>query len=84
MPALVSRRAPASSRRNWGPIISLALKATKAAFWSGRKANHQGAGAQPSGCSSVKAEPGVGICPCRSDNPRFCSLKAALLGRQEE
>ena len=39
MPCIASRRAPASSLRNWGPIISWASKAIKAAFWSGRKSS---------------------------------------------
>src|SRR5208283_322492 len=34
---IVSKRRGASSPRNWGPIFSLASRATKAAFWNGRK-----------------------------------------------
>src|SRR5512135_2918418 len=39
MPCIASRRPRASSRRNWVPIISLASKATKAAFGSGLKSS---------------------------------------------
>src|SRR2546425_11215797 len=39
MRSIVSKKPPASLLRNWGPIISLASKATRAAFWSGLKSS---------------------------------------------